>query len=207
MTTPDRIRGETQGTLLGLLRREDRSITDLAEALGLSDNAVRTHIAGLERDGLVKPVGSRRDTGGKPARVYALTRKGDELFPKAYAIVLGELAGEIARQEGTERVLELMRAVGRRIGAGAGAGGLAQRVALAADALRGLGGDLEVAPDGEHWFLQGFGCPLSQVTGPHPEVCELARALVEEITGRPVAECCDRSGRPRCGFRVEAESS
>ena len=27
--------------------------------------------------------------------------------------------------------------------------------------------------------------------------------LVETITGRPVTECCDRSGRPRCGFLVD----
>ena len=41
--------------------------------MGLTDNAVRTHVAALERDGLVEPVGTQRDTGGKPARVYALT--------------------------------------------------------------------------------------------------------------------------------------
>ena len=29
--------------------------------------------------------------------------------------------------------------------------------------------------------------------------------LVEEIAGRPVTECCDRSGRPRCGFLVDQE--
>ena len=32
-----------------------------------------------------------------------------------------------------------------------------------------------------------------------------AQALVEEITGRPVAERCDREGRPRCGFLVRTD--
>jgi hypothetical protein len=64
------------------------------------------------------------------------------------------------------------------------------------------GGDLEVRETGEGWRLQGYGCPLSAVTGRRPEVCALAQALVEEITGRPVADCCDRDGRPRCGFMV-----
>ena len=44
--------------------------------------------------------------------------------------------------------------------------------------------------------LQGYGCPLSAVTATHPEVCALAQALVEQITGLPVTECCDRTAPP-----------
>jgi predicted ArsR family transcriptional regulator len=202
MTDLERLKGESQAALLRLLRRADYSIASLAGQLGLSDNAVRTHMAALERDGLVEASGTQRDTGGKPARMYTLSRRGEELFPKAYAMVLGALAEEIARQEGAGRALELLRAVGQRIGSGAPPGDLESRVSFAAATLRGLGGDVVVSRDGDGWRLQGFGCPLSQVTGSHPEVCELARALVEEITGQPAVECCDRSARPRCGFRV-----
>jgi predicted ArsR family transcriptional regulator len=202
MTDLDRLKGDSQAALLRLLRRTDQSIAALAGQLGLSDNAVRTHMAALERDGLVEPAGTQRDTGGKPARMYTLTRRGEELFPKAYAAVLGALAEEIARQEGSGRAIELLRAVGQRIGAGTPAGDPESRVALAADSLKRLGGDVTVTRDAEGWRIQGFGCPLSQVTGSHPQVCELVRALVEEISGRPVVECCDRSGRPRCGFQV-----
>lgn len=200
----ERLKGESQAALLSLLRRASQSIASLAQQLHLSDNAVRTHIAALERDGLIEPAGTLRDTGGKPARMYTLTRQGEELFPKAYALVLGELAEEIARQEGTGRQVELLRAVGQRIGAGvAPAGDPDSRVASAAAALKSLGGDVAVTKDSGGWHLRGFGCPLSEVTARHPEVCELARALVEEITGQPVVECCDRSARPRCGFRVQ----
>src|SRR5438094_753829 len=83
----ERLIGETQLRLLGLLRRSRQTITSLAEALGLTDNAVRMHIAALHRDGIVEQVGTQRDTGGKPARLYGLTRAGEELFPKAYALV------------------------------------------------------------------------------------------------------------------------
>jgi predicted ArsR family transcriptional regulator len=72
--------------------------------------------------------------------------------------------------------------------------------------LRDIGADVEVVRRGRGergergWRLQGYACPLSAVTPGHPEVCELARALVEEIAGVPVREACDRSGRPRCAF-------
>src|SRR3954469_18722302 len=115
--------GETRVEMLRLLRRSRHTITTLADSLRLTDNAVRTHVAVLEREGMVKHVGTQRDTGGKPARVYDLTSEGEELFPKAYALVLGGLVEEIARSEGEGRAVELLRAVGRRIGAGVPAAG------------------------------------------------------------------------------------
>src|SRR5690349_20675086 len=113
----DRLIGETQVRILGLLRRSRQTITSLAEALGLTDNAVRMHVAALHRDGIVEQVGTQRDTGGKPARLYGLTREGEEIFPKAYALVLGKLVEEIVRTAGRARAIELLRAVGAQAGA------------------------------------------------------------------------------------------
>jgi predicted ArsR family transcriptional regulator len=199
-----RLTGATQAEMLRLLRRSQQTITSLANTLRLTDNAVRTHVAALERDGVVEYVGIRRDTGGKPARVYDLTSSGEELFPKAYAVVLEGLVEEITRTDGREHAVELLRGVGRQVAAGvpATAGGEA-RVEAAAAALRGLGGDVEVQRTNDGWHLRGFGCPLSAVTAKRAEVCALAQALVEEITGARVIECCDRGPRPRCAFRVE----
>lgn len=199
-----RLIGETQTKMLHLLRRSRQTINDLSDSLGLTDNAVRTHVAALSRDGIIEPVGTQRDTGGKPARLYALTEAGEELFPKAYAMVLAGLVEEIARRDGRERADELLRAVGARAGSGVPSPpDLSGRVEAAAAALRSIGGDVEVQRTDAGWRLQGFGCPLSSVTASQPQVCALAQSLVETITGRPVTECCDRSGRPRCGFLVE----
>src|SRR5918995_761865 len=113
----ERLLGETRAKLLQLLRRPPGTITGLSSTLGLTDNAVRTHIAALGRDGMVEQVGTQRDTGGKPARVYALTEEGEELFPKAYAVVLGALVEEIARTDGWEHAVRLLRRVGEQAAA------------------------------------------------------------------------------------------
>ena len=200
----ERLTGETQARLLALLRRSHRTITGLSKALGLTDNAVRTHVAVLRRDGIIQDVGTQRETGGKPARLYGLTSEGEELFPKAYALVLSGLVEEIARQDGRGRAVELLRAVGGRAAAGVAAPrDLQGRVAAAADALRDMGADIEVQRTDDGWRLQGYGCPFSAVTPNHPEVCTLAQALIEGLTGRPVTECCERSEGARCGFRIE----
>src|SRR5262245_27936556 len=135
-----RLLGETQVRLLALLRRSRQSIATLAEALGLTDNAVRMHIAALHRDGIVAQVGAQRDTGGKPARLYGLTPEGEELFPKAYSLILGKLIEEIVRTEGRARAVELLRAVGAQAAAGAPRGtNRGERLEAAAQVFRNLG--------------------------------------------------------------------
>jgi predicted ArsR family transcriptional regulator len=197
--------GETQSRLLGLLRRSRQTITGLAEALGLTDNAVRMHVSALRRDGFVEDVGAVRDTGGKPARLYSLSREGEELFPKAYAQVLQALIQESLRRDGRERTVALLRTIGARLAAGIRSESDAKhRVQAAAAAFRALGADVEIQRTKEGWQLRGYGCPLAAVSAETPEVCELGKALVEEITGASVTECCERGGggNPRCAFAI-----
>src|SRR5947208_16516005 len=103
----ERLIGETQLRLLGLLRRSRQTITGLAEALELTDNAVRMHISALHRDGIVEQVGTQRDTSGKPAPLYALTRDGEVLFPKAYALGLAKPVGRDVRSQGRASPIDL----------------------------------------------------------------------------------------------------
>lgn len=200
--------GETRARLLELLRDGPRSIGDLAGALGISENAVRTHVAAAERDGLVEQAGRQRSTGGKPARLYGLTRAAEELYPKAYALVFTELVGTLRDEEGEEAAVALLRRVGRRLGAwSAGEAGddLEARVAAAAALLESIGGSLEVLREPDGWLIRARGCPLSAIVAEDPDVCALAESLVAEATGRPAVESCDRSVRPRCAFRIPDE--
>ncbi len=73
--------GERRRSLLQSLldTREGMSVDALAARLGITHNAVRQHLAALERDGLVSP-GETRPTGGRPHQRYVLTDTGRELF-------------------------------------------------------------------------------------------------------------------------------
>lgn len=196
--------GDTRARLLRLVRGAALSIGDLAEALGISENAVRMHIAGAERDGLVRQAGRQRGTGGKPARLYELTPAAEELFPKAYALAFTELVRTLRDEDGDEAATERLRRVGRRLAAGAvvPAGSLAERVAAAAALLESIGGSVEVVEEANGWTIRGSGCPLSGVVAADPTVCALAESLIAEVTGRRVIESCQKEGRPRCRFRI-----
>src|SRR5437867_7110192 len=104
----------TRGQIITLLRRASRTVEELAQALDLTDNAVRAHLATLERDGVVQQRGVRRGSG-KPSYVYDLAPEAEQLFPKSYGTILHELLDVLAGQMTAEQIDALMRRVGRRI--------------------------------------------------------------------------------------------
>jgi predicted ArsR family transcriptional regulator len=198
----ERLTGSTRLRVLELLLREDQTVQEVAQEIGVTPNAVRGHIAALERDGLVVQSGARRDTGGKPAAIYAVSTAADELFPKAYAFVLERLVGMLEERVGDDVVREVLLEVGRQAAPPA-TGSAEERVQAAAEVLRSLGGTVEVQRTREGFKIQGFACPLSAVSKNDRRFCGLAEALVRTTTGGKVREVCERHGRPRCAFEID----
>jgi predicted ArsR family transcriptional regulator len=200
----------TKGRIVSLLRGAARTVNDLAEALALTDNAVRAQLTALERDGLVRKSGVRRGLR-KPHQEYELTPEAEHLFPKPYAPVLGELVAALKGRLPPETVDELLREVGARVAAGRStpAGGkaaaLEQRVAAAAVMLGELGGLAQVERSDGGFVIRSASCPLAAVSAAHPEVCRLGQALVAEVVGVPVQERCIRGPSPRCCFEISAK--
>lgn len=196
--------GATRTRILTLLRRSSATIGEMAEAVGITGNAVRGHVAALERDGLVREAGSAASTGGKPAQLYDLTSEGEELFPKAYVFLLRELVGALHDRDGPEATRALLAEIGRRAAGEQDHDAQPEaRIESAAEALRALGAAVQVEPLEGAWEIRGYGCPLSAVVKEEPIICTAARELVASRVGCPTEELCDRtSDRPRCRFRI-----
>ena len=198
-----RFLASTRGQIITLLRRAGRTVDELAQALKLTDNAVRAHLATLERDGLVRQHGERRGSG-KPAYVYDLAPEAEQLFPKAYSQVLRQLLEALNERLSSEEVEELMRKVGRRIAAkwSVSDSSLPVRLELAVEVLKELGGLAELEQRDGVYSINGYSCPFAAVVPGHPEVCHLAQALLTELAGVPVQKRCDYSEPLRCHFVV-----
>lgn len=194
----------TRGQIITLLLRSSRTVDELAQALGLTDNAVRVHLATLERDGMVQQRGVRRGSG-KPAYVYVLTPEAEQLFPKAYGPVLQHLLGILSERLPSGEVETLLRDVGRRIASGWNIppGDLRVRLEGALEVLNELGGMAELETCDDHYCIRSFSCPLAAVVPGHPEVCRLTETLLTELIGVPVQEHCDPGEGPRCCFTVQ----
>lgn len=210
MQSFDELYSPTRTRLIGLLRRSERTVPELAEELGVSGNAIRGHLSALVSDDVVAERGVRREGVGKPARVYGLTPGAQERLSRAYAPVLNLVVEVLESRVGEDVVKEVLEEVGRRIGRGASAsaGGPEDRIEAARSTLEDLGGAVDIRRTDGCVCLEGAGCPLGTIVRDHPEACVLAAALVSEILGRPVREECDRSGQtPRCRFEVDADAA
>jgi predicted ArsR family transcriptional regulator len=199
----ERFLGSTRGQLIAFLRRETQTVEDLATALQLTDNAVRAHLATLERDGLVRQAGVRRSgRSGKPAFTYELTPEAERLFPRPYADVLDNVLDELQGSLAPDLVEALLRASGSHLASRypTSDGRLTTRLESAVAALNELGGLAEVEQQDGQFVIQGYSCPLAALAPNHPEVCRLAETFVSDVAGLPLRESCERGPTPRCRF-------
>lgn len=209
MKLDDRFFESTRGQIVTLLRSSACTVEDLAEKLDLTDNAVRAHLATLERDGLVRQSGLRRGPR-KPHFTYVLTDEADKLFPKAYDALLNQLIAVLKNRLSPPEIEAVLREVGRAIAAdtsGRSDASLESRVQSAVKVLEAIGGSAEVEKDGDKIVIRGNGCPLAAAVSVHPEVCHLAETLVAEVVKAPVVEHCNRAGRPACRFEITPPKS
>jgi len=200
-----RLLESTRGKILQLLRGKERTVNELADALRLTDNAVRAHLTSLERDGLVCQSGIQHGFR-KPHTTYALTAEAEQIFPKAYGTLLDILLTVFSRKLSKRELRAGMREAGRRIAAAHRAGvevkNRKQRIETALGVLKDLGGAATLHESGGKHFIRGNGCPLAAATSRHPEACLIAEALLTEIIGAPVKERCVHGPTPSCCFEV-----
>jgi predicted ArsR family transcriptional regulator len=197
----------TRGQVVATLWRTPRTVEELASTLGITDNAVRSHLSSLERDGLVRQSGVRR-TQAKPAYVYDVTPAAENLFPKAYGPVLGHVLDVLGERMGADALAALLREVGARLAAESSTPAhraVGERIQRAVASLHELGSTLEIEDAQSkrgNVRLRAYNCPLGEATAHHPEVCQVIESFLAKAIGTHVTQCCELDGRPRCGFEV-----
>ncbi|HUH36472.1 MAG TPA: MarR family transcriptional regulator [Spongiibacteraceae bacterium] len=196
--------GDTQHAVLDILlyTPEGASVDDLARKLDVTRNAVRQHLAALERDQLIERHGSR-PTGRRPEQLYRLSDQGRALFPKQYPLMARLLIERIIQQEGQKNLAKLMRELGRDLALSLQTTAIAEeqivghmnRSGYEASVFFRSGGDAEI---------HAHNCVFHDLAAEYPEVCEFDLAFLNTLSQRDVehAECIVRQGK-RCIFRLE----
>src|SRR4051812_24150796 len=104
----------TRGKVLLLLCHGPRTVNELMEELGVTDNAVRAQLQNLQQAGLVRPLGLRPGVR-KPHVDYELTPTARRLFPQAHEHVLLALVDVLRERLPPEQATALLADVGRRV--------------------------------------------------------------------------------------------
>jgi predicted ArsR family transcriptional regulator len=193
----------TKSRIVALLRRDQRSVEELAESLGVTDNAVRAQLAVLEREKIVTTAGIRRDGAvGKPATLYGIATDSSALFSSAYAPVLAALLTELGAKLTSKELATLLRKTGRRIAKSLPVKSTFDDRVKASAAF--LGADAELVQTRDGYEIRGHGCVLSDAVIACPATCEVLEAVLRDVTGGAVRECCDRVNMPSCRFAISA---
>lgn len=195
----------TRARIIDLIRRSPSTVTEIATALGLTYNAVRSHLTALERDGLVR-TGEPRRGGTRPSAVYELAPGVDDALSRAYMPFASHLVRTLTETLPGPQLDDIMRVVGHRLSAEwpRPRGTVPERVDRASALLQELGAPNEVRRRNGTLEIHGFGCLLAAAVHGKPHVCRAMEALLGAFIGAPVSECCDREERPRCCFSIDA---
>lgn len=196
--SPLELHGDTQRTLLEALLHHPDGLTveQLVGKSGVTANAVRQHLAALERDGFVG-YEARPAPRGRPRHVYRLSERGQEAFPRRYKELAEAVIGELGEHLSGEALRGAMRRMGGR--AAASLAGEPASVPATARVMKQLGYEATATQGGE---IVARNCVFHQLAREFPAVCEFDLGFMETATGRKVEhrECIVRGGAC-CRFR------
>ncbi|MBA3714412.1 MAG: transcriptional regulator [Pyrinomonadaceae bacterium] len=196
-----------EGIVHQLRVRGGVSADELAASLGITKQCVRKHLEVLERDGYVRHAAERGERG-RPAHVFRLTAKAEQLFPKRYDL----LAKAVLRQIGAvwgERGLNTIFcgcAVETIAGLRPQLEGLDfdARVMRLTELLSETGYEAEVErlADGSY-MLTEWNCPQAEVARDYRQLCDQELIVYKELLGTEVfRESRIAGGATRCAYRV-----
>lgn len=194
----------TRGQIIRYLMESPHTVSELAEKLDLTDNAVRAHLVALERDGVVRQEGERR-SGGRPAFVYRVTPRADELFPKSYDRALIQLLDVLEARMDDAELGDLLREAGRRaVEAPDPDSDPERRLERALEVLEAYGGLPETRVEEEDGTvrIRTRSCPLSRVVREHPLCGRIPQGALETVLGVEVEFRFEMDERPSCTFRA-----
>lgn len=196
----------TRQEILDILRRRgEQTVRDLAGALDLTQMSVRLHLSVLQRDGLLQARQVHQPVG-RPCRVYSLTERADDLFPKAYWQLAERLLDAVEQRGGStavERLLDgVIEGMELRYADRLRGKSLDERVETLVAILcdEGFMADAERQDDG--FLVRANNCPYARVARSHPTLCGAECAFI----CRCLEGGADSVAVERTRFRLDGDS-
>ena len=196
-----------EGIVQQLRVRGSSGADELASALGVSKQCVRKHLDVLEREGYVEHAPERGDRG-RPAHVFRLTTKAEELFPRRYDLFARSLlkqVGEVWGERGLNTVFcgcatEMVAGLKPQLeGLNFDA-----RIRRLTELLRETGYEAEAERlDDGSYLLTEWNCPQAELAREYRQLCDQELVVYRELLATEVfRESRIAGGASRCAYRV-----
>ncbi len=199
----------TRQTIIELLKeRGQATVEELAEAVGLTQMAIRHHLNVLYGENLVVTSSVRRKKQpGRPQQLYGLTETASKLFPEDYYHLAGYLLDEVKNTLGTDGLEEVLSRIADKMAAEAPLPSASQspeeRLDQLAQFLREKSFAARWAKEGDDYVIRLLTCPYRRVARKHNQVCRLDMQIIKEMLyADPVLTNCITNGDEYCTYRV-----
>jgi predicted ArsR family transcriptional regulator len=189
-----------------IARNGPLTIRQLVDAVGVTTTAIREQVVRLTEEGwLIRS--QQHGAVGRPADVYALSRRAMRLFGGRADGLARVLVETIIEELGPARGREVLRAASHRLAdrvePGLRGESTADRLRQLEAALRETGDIVEADMSGGRMRLTVFTCPYGGNPDEHGELCEMESQTFSELVGKPVTLARRRSDRhPCCEFVI-----
>jgi len=190
-----------------LLRQPRRTITELAESVGINPISVRHHLSNLQVEGLVSSDEERHGVG-RPRLVYKLTEAGMEKFPTRYLRLTTRLLAQMKESMPAPVVAKLFSQLAEDLAdeyADQVRGlSMEERLEVVKGLLAEEGFTVEWEKQGDEYRIHEISCPYYQIGVNHPEVCTVDQALISRMLALPAEKVqCVLSGSAHCTYVVQ----
>lgn len=191
-----------------LLRTPNRTINELAEAVGINPISVRHHITNLQVEGLILADEERHGVG-RPRLVYSLTREGMEKFPTRYLRLTTLLLQQLKETMPKPMVAKLFNRIAEDLAheyEGQMQGlSMEERLEFVKSLLAEEGFTVEWEKKDGQYQIHEISCPYYQIGVAHPEVCTVDQTLISRMLALPANKVeCILDGGTHCTYVVQA---
>jgi predicted ArsR family transcriptional regulator len=199
-----------RSTILSLLKTSGRlTIARLAEAVGVSYEAVRSQIVQLKKEGWIAQHLERDPSAaaGRPTSSYQLTQAGENRFPKHYDTLAIDLVDAVATRLGMKEARDVLAEVAetrvQRWEPLLRGKTLDERLALLTHIYGEDDPYMSVETRGDETRLVERNCPYLNVALQRPLLCSVTVSVLTRLLGvRVVREKRFQAGDGCCAFRI-----
>ena len=203
----------TREKIIMLLKRSGPMPIDrLSKELDITSMGIRQHLLSLERRGLIEYI-IRKQGIGRPAFLYKLTDKADEIFPKAYQSFIIQMFNDIEKSEGRDKIEDIFKWRKNRLlkdmkESLSDKKGIQDKVYTLRDILESGGYMVDLTETDTSYTLKEFNCPIYRVALEFREACRYEPQIYKDILGREVKRLsCLADGDSSCTYVIPKNSN
>lgn len=205
----------TKEKLIDLLKiKTEMTVSQMAQALEITEMAVRKHLNILERDSFIH-ITEVKQPLGRPVQVFSLTPQADELFPKSYDNLTVDFLNDLQEIQGDEIINRLFERRSKRLASKylpymKDADSNEQRLETLKDIQidKGYMADFIKIDDGQFEFIEHH-CPIFEVAKDFNQACHCETKMFKEVlnTNNVQRTSCKADGDTHCHFLINFNKS